>query len=173
VPQALGDKGRHEGRDVAAHAGDLAHERGRDGADRRRGRQEDGLDPGRHGLVHGRHLHLVVEVGAVPDAPDQERGPVPAGGVHREVVEGRNLEGRALPGRERPADGPQHVGALVRREDRRLRGMHPDRDHEPVHQPDGVAHHVEMPVGHGVEGAGVEGGAGHERLGADPVGTVA
>src|ERR1700761_9116512 len=67
--------GRHEGRHVAAHASDLTHQCGGDRADRHRGRDEDGMDVGRHRLVHAGDLHLVVEIGAVAQAPDHEGRP--------------------------------------------------------------------------------------------------
>ena len=44
--QARDNRCRHEGRNVAAHAGDLPHQSGGDRADRRRGRQEYRLHSG-------------------------------------------------------------------------------------------------------------------------------
>ena len=64
--------GRHEGADVAAHLGDLAHQSGGDRAHRGARGQEDGLDRRRHRAVHPGHLHFVVEIGGVAQAADQQ-----------------------------------------------------------------------------------------------------
>src|SRR3954465_2729698 len=63
--EALGDRRWHEGRDVPAHTRDLAHQCGRDRADGGRGRNEHRMHVRRHGLVHARDLHFVVEIGAI------------------------------------------------------------------------------------------------------------
>ncbi|BBO12425.1 hypothetical protein TM102_38950 [Bradyrhizobium sp. TM102] len=42
--------------------------------------------------------------------------------------------------------------------------MDPDRDHEPVAQGNAVPDHVQMAVGNGVEGTGIEGNARHGPL---------
>ncbi|GMO28992.1 hypothetical protein TM239_33100 [Bradyrhizobium sp. TM239] len=42
--------------------------------------------------------------------------------------------------------------------------MDPDRDHEPVAQRNAVPDHVQMAVGDGVEGTGIEGNARHGPL---------
>ncbi len=83
---------RDEGPDVAAHLRDLADKRGGDVARFRARRQENGLQPRRHRAVHPRHLHLVVEVGAVAQPADQDRRPDLAREVDDEVVEGAGLD---------------------------------------------------------------------------------
>ena len=84
-----------------------------------------------------------------------------AGGLDREIGEGRHLERDAPLLQQRPADGLEHLGPLLGREDRRLRGMDPDGDHDPVRHAAGLAQDVQVPVGDGVEAAGIEGGASH------------
>src|SRR5687768_16545471 len=78
----------HEGRDVAAHRGDLADKRGGDVAGPRGRRNENRLQPGRHRAVCAGHLHLVVEVGAVAQPADQDRRIDLSREVDIEVVEG-------------------------------------------------------------------------------------
>ena len=53
--------------------------------------------------------------------------------------------------RQRPAGLLEHRQPLFGREQRRLAGMHPDRDHQPVGEPDGMTDNVEMAVGDRVE----------------------
>ena len=43
---------------------------------------------GRHGLVHARHLHFIVEVGAVAQAADQQRGARLARGLDHQAGKG-------------------------------------------------------------------------------------
>ena len=172
MPDGCSARGRawHESARVAAHGGDLADERGGDGANRRGSRQEDRLDLRRHHGVHRGHLHLVIEIGPVPQTADQDQRAVAPRRVDCEVREGRDLElGPGVRGHRR-ADRPEHFDPLLGGKDRRLRGVHPDRDHEPVDQPTGMAHHVQMPVRDGVESAGVKGYAGHEQALVEEVG---
>src|SRR3954471_2923060 len=70
--QGFGDGRRHEGGNIAAHAGDLAHQCGSDRADGDGSRQEHRMHLRRHGLVHAGDLHLVIEVGAVTQAPNHD-----------------------------------------------------------------------------------------------------
>ncbi len=66
-----------------------------------------------------------------------------------------------LRGGERRAGFLQHRHALFRGEQRLARGVHADGDHQLVGKPAGTLDHVEMAVGDGIEGAGIEGGTGH------------
>ena len=63
---------RHEGRDVAAHAGNLPDQGGGDRANRGRGGQEYRLHFGRHRGIHAGHLHFVIEIGGVAHAAHQD-----------------------------------------------------------------------------------------------------
>ena len=49
---------------------------------------------GRHRGIHGRHLDFVIEVGAVPQAADDQRGPMPSGRLDRQIVEGDDAKAR-------------------------------------------------------------------------------
>ncbi len=55
----------------------------------------------------------------------------------------------------------QHGEAFLRRKQRRLAGMNADREHQPVGEPDGTFHDVEMAIGDGVERPGEKGCARH------------
>src|SRR6185437_14110152 len=90
--EGFGNLRRHKCRDVAAHAGDLAYQCGSDRANGRRGRDEDRVHLGGHGLVHARDLHLVVEVGTVAQATDHDDRAGLLRGRHREVVVGRGVK---------------------------------------------------------------------------------
>ena len=57
---------------------------------------------------------------------------------------------------------PDHREALFHRKQRLLAGMDPDGDDQPVAQADGVPDHVQMAIGDGVEGAGIERDTGHK-----------
>src|SRR5215470_16994453 len=72
--QADGDRGRHEGRDIAAHGRNLAHQCGSDRTHAGRCGQKYRLYLRRHRAVHARHLHFVVEVRAIAQAADQHAG---------------------------------------------------------------------------------------------------
>src|SRR5580704_16002442 len=56
------DPGRDEGRNVAAHHGDLLHQPGSDRLVGWVGHQEDGFDPPVELLVHRRHLEFVLVI---------------------------------------------------------------------------------------------------------------
>src|SRR6266436_2786753 len=70
--EAGGDGCRHKGGYVAAHGSDLTDQCGGDRADKNRGRNEHGLHVGRHSAVHAGKLHLVIEVGAIAQAPNHD-----------------------------------------------------------------------------------------------------
>ncbi len=79
--QLAGHGRRDERRDVAAHGCDLANKGRRDVTCARAGGQEDRLDVWRHRSVHAGHLHLVVEVRAVPQTSDDKAGAMFARGI--------------------------------------------------------------------------------------------
>ncbi len=56
---------------------------------------------------------------------------------------------------------PHHLEPLLGRKQRLFAGMDADRDNQPVAEADGMPDHVEMAVGDGVEGAGIQRDAGH------------
>ena len=90
--EALGNGRGDERGHVAAQERDLAHEVGRDMPDMRRSGDEHRLNIREHGPVHARHLHLVVEIGAVAQAAEDHAGAVAARGLDREVAEGDDLD---------------------------------------------------------------------------------
>ncbi len=76
------------------------------------------------------------------------------GGVDHQIVEGHAVErgaGFRGDGGEHLA---QHVEPLWRGEDRRLAGMHPDPDHQPVGEARSRARDLDMAVGGRIERAG-------------------
>ena len=148
VLKALGDKLRHEGRDVAAHPGDLAHERGGDGANRpvRRGRKPSGCPaPWWHSWTpsgfrnrspcrpSGRGRSAWPHAVGRPRSPDRRRSTTP----------------RLAPAasHDRRTDRLNEFGPRLHRQERRLRGMDPDRHHDAVGDAAGLAHDVQMPIG--------------------------
>ena len=79
-----------------------------------------------------------------------------------EIVEGDHFEGRALPARRAARRPRRSISARSSAgKSGAFDGMDADGDHEPVDEPAGLADHVQMAVRDGVEGAGIEGGAGH------------
>ena len=107
--------------------------------------------PGRHGLVHARYLHLVVEVGAVPQAPNHDGGPGLLGRRDGQVVVGRAVERAMGRGGDRGKHPLDHFQPLLGRKKRFFAGTDPNGDDQPVAQPDGVPDHVQMSIGDGVE----------------------
>ena len=133
-----------------------------------RGRQEHGLDLGRHGAVHAGELHLVVEVGAVAQAPDEQGGAVAPG---RGRPRGRRRWRSPARVPSASASGAQVARSSSARssarEHRRLARMHADGDDEVRHEPAGLTDDVEVSVGDRVEGAGIERGADHREPGVE------
>src|SRR5205085_5687760 len=72
--QASGHRGRHERRNVPAHASDLAHQCGGDRAGTHGSRDEHRMHVRRHGLVHAGNLHLIIEVRAIAQAANHDGG---------------------------------------------------------------------------------------------------
>ncbi len=154
--EALGDGARNEIADRPAHQRDLAHERARDMAHAGARRQEHGVDVRRHGPVHARHLHLVVEVRAVAEAAEDNGRLLRARRIDGERVERDDLDlaARGL------GDGRgfrfEHLDPLRRGEERHLARMHPDADHEPVDHACSPRDDVDVALGRRIEGAGGE-----------------
>ena len=98
---------------------------------RRGSRNEDGLDVGRHGLVHSGHLHLIVEIGAVAQAADQEGRPGLASGVDGQAVERDDLDQCSLVS-STLAESVDQAGAFLGGKQRRFAGMDADGDDQPV-----------------------------------------
>jgi hypothetical protein len=65
------------------------------------------------------------------------------------------VQASSHPASQRSPAGLQH-GEPLGGKQRRLAGMHADRQHQPVGQPDGLAHHVDMAVGDRVERPGIK-----------------
>src|SRR5262249_5004326 len=141
----------NEWRYVAADGCDLPHQCGADRADDRRGRQKNRLHGGRHGGVHARHFYLVVEIGRAAQPADDERRALALGGGHDEITKGDAGEITTAGARECAAGLLDHGAALLGVEQGRLAGMGADREHEPIGEPGGLAHEVEMAVSDGIE----------------------
>ena len=69
----------------------------------------------------------------------------------------------ALGGGDRPAGLGEHAEPFLGREQRRLARVNPDRQNETIDQPRGVAHDVDMAVGHRIERAGIKCDSWHRR----------
>ena len=107
--------------------------------------------------VHPRHLHLVIQVGAVAQAADQQRRAMVDGRIDHQVGEGDHLQPILLVGgKELARNVAQHLDPLFEREHRGLAGMHPDRHHHPVGDAERMREHVEVAVGDRIERAGIE-----------------
>ena len=100
-----------------------------------RRRQEHGLDVRRHGAVHARHFHLVVEIGAAAQPADQDARALALGGRHHQI--GKRDAAKLAPGlaRNRRAGLVQHRQPLVGAEQRRLARVRADRQHQPFRKP--------------------------------------
>ena len=151
--EALRHGRRHEIRYRPAHQGDLAHERTRDMPHVRARRQEHRLDVGSHAAVHARHLHLIVEVGAIAQAPHDDRRFLGPRRVDRQRVECHDLEFAAGGLRDRRRLGFEHFDALVRGEQRHLARMHADADDEAIDHPRRTRDDVDVAFGRRIEGA--------------------
>src|SRR5262249_54019962 len=79
------------------------------------------------------------------------RGALAWGGGQDEIAKGDAGEIAAAGARERAAGLLDHGAALLDIEQGRLAGMGADREHEPIGEPGGLAHEVEMAVGDGIE----------------------
>src|SRR3989337_2149905 len=96
---------RDEGRTIAAHGGNLANETCRDMPRLRRGGQKHRLDLRRKGLVHAGHLHLVVEIAGVAQAPDDDRGLRVLSRIDSQIIVSGYFELEA----DLPRHGVQHL----------------------------------------------------------------
>ena len=75
------------------------------------------------------------------------------------MVQSKAQPALAAIGRKHLAD---HLEPLLDRKQRLFAGMDADGDDQPVAQADGVPDHVQMAIGDGVEGAGIERDTGHK-----------
>ena len=155
---------RHEGRDVAAHRGDLADQRRGDVARMRRGGEEDGPDLRRHRAVHAGHLYLVFEIGGVAEAADEDRGARLPRRVDDQPVEGDGRDAVPAPSR-RSAFAMSPIIAIRSSSEKSgvFDGWVPMATTTSSAMASAPGEDVDMAVGHGIEGAGVEGDAGHVR----------
>ena len=145
-PERRHDVRRGEGSRIATHGSDLAHERGGDGANQCRGWQENGEHIWRHGLIHASHLHFIVEISAVTQATNQDRGAMPARGEHDQIIEGDNLETGACRLRQRICNFAYHFSPCLDIEERHFRRLRPDTDNQAVGQSTSVPQDIDMPV---------------------------
>jgi hypothetical protein len=102
------------------------------------------------------HLHLVVEVGAIAQAAEQQRRADLACEVDDEIVEGAGLDRYARPLAERRRDRLDQLQPVVDGKHRFLGRVHADRHDEPVAKPERRLQHVNVAVGERVESAGIE-----------------
>ncbi len=126
-----------------------------------RRRQEHRLHLRHHRPVHAGHLHLVIEVGAVAQSPDQDGRAFALRRRHHQIVEGEIADLAAGLARHRLAALGQHVEPLLRRENRGLAGMDADGQHQAVANFGRLPDDIEMTVGDGVERPGIQGNARH------------
>jgi hypothetical protein len=150
----------HERRNIAAHLGDLPHQCGGNGAILRAGRKKHRVDVGRHGPVHARHLHFVVQVGAVAQAAHQNGRSRIAGGVDHQIAETLHPDAVIVVsgGLQRLRD---QFGALFEAEHRFLAGVNADADDDLVEHRKRLAQDVQMSVRQRVEGTGIIGNSCH------------
>ena len=104
---------------------------------------------------HAIMLYLVAQ------AANQKIGANAPGALRDQIVERDDVDSAFRFPRQRHAGLAQHVEPFLRREQRRLAGMHADRKHQPVGEMQCTPHHVEVAVGHRVERAGIKGGSQH------------
>ena len=138
--------------DVAAEADDFFDEAGADEGVGFGGQEEDGFDFGAEAAIHKGHLEFVFVVGDGADAADDEAGAAAGGVVGEQAVEG--LDADVFAAGEGFAD---HFGALVDGEKRGFGFVSQDGNDEVVNETAGAADDVEVAVGEGVEGSGVNG----------------
>ena len=96
-------------------------------------------------------LHLVIEVGAVPQAPNHDGGPGLLRRRDGQIVVGGAVERAVGRGGDRGKHLFDHFQPFLGRKQRFFAGMDPDGDDQPVAQPDGVPDHIQMSIGDGVE----------------------
>ena len=138
--------------DVAAEADDFFDEAGADEGEGFAGQEEDGFDFGTEAAVHEGHLEFVFVVGDGADAADDEAGAAAGGVVGEQAVEGFDAD--VFAAGEGFAD---HFGALVDGEQGGLGFVAENGDDEVIDDAGGAADDVEVAVGEGVEGSGVDG----------------
>ena len=155
------DRLRDKQSDVAAHAGNLPHQSGRDRADHRGCRQKHRLYVRRQRAIHARHRHFVVEIRVVAQPADQKCGADTMRRRHHEIIECDALEFAAGFAQHLARGLFQHGEPLFRGEQWCLAGMHADGAHQLLGQPGRLTHHVEVAVGDGIERAGIKSGASH------------
>ncbi len=156
--EGAGDGGGDELADVAVELGDLSDHGGGDVGEVGGGHEEVGFDVGGELAVGEGHLEFVLEVGKGAEATDDDVDALGAGPVDEEPVEGHDLD----VGEPREA-GLGKGDALVDVEEQVLVGMGGDGQDERGEDAGGADGDIEVSAGHGVEGAGVDGGAGGGR----------
>lgn len=157
--QGRPDRGRQELGQVAAEPGDLPQQRAGDVRELLLGHQEHRLDARVEVPVHQGHGELVLHVRQGAQPPHHDPGAGPADELHRQPVE-RLHRHVVVVARHRPDE----FGPLGRVEQGGLVRVDADPDDQPVEQPGRPADHVQVAVVDRVEGAGVNGHPGRERL---------
>jgi len=97
----------------------------------------------------------------IAQATDEDRRADFAGEVDDQVVERARFDRDAGVRRQRPGDIRDQLQPGRRRQHRRLGRMHADADHEALAEPERRRERLDMPVGQGIEAAGIERDAGH------------
>ena len=101
-------------------------------------------------------MDLIIEIRCIAQAPNDEPGTCFAGGVHGQAVEGDEGELHARLGGQggggvfeqgEPDIGGKQAGLAV---------MHPSTQNQMIHQSRGTRDDVQMPVGDGIEAAGIK-----------------
>ena len=119
---------------------------------------------GHHGFVHAGNLHLIIEVRAIAQAANHDGRTSLLCRGDRELVIAGAIELTTGLGRNRRKHLAHHLEAFLHREQRFFTRVHPDRDNQTVAQPNGAPEHVQMAIGDGIEGAGIERDARHKPL---------
>jgi len=119
---------------------------------------KDGFEARLEFAVHQRHLEFVFVIGDGSDAAEDYGGVALAGVVDEQALEDVDFDARELPG-----DFAQHFDTLGDREERLFVHVLEYRDDDAIEHFFAAADQVEMPVGDGIEGAGIDGnGSFHE-----------
>jgi hypothetical protein len=149
--QAGFDGGGDEAPNIAAQADDLLDETRTDERVGLTGHEADGFDLGTQAAIHEGYLEFVLVVGNGPDAAE-ENGSVPGRGIFDEqTIEKIHFDVGKI-GRN---DLGEHIHAFLDRKKGLFRVVPEDGDDEAVEKAGSAADEVEMAVGDGIEGSGV------------------
>ncbi len=142
---------RHERADIAAEPRDLLHQLRAEESVGTLGHHENRLQPLVKFAVHQRHLELEFEIRHRAQPTNHRARAATLCVFHQQPIEGLHLYTR-----QRLQRAHRHPPPLSQREKRALRVVARHRHDNAVEQLRRTFHHVQMPVGEGVEAAGVD-----------------